>query len=335
MTGDRLTVGIVGATGAAGAEIARQLTMRAFPMHELRLFGTVRSAGAIVDEDEVGGTVQLLEPRSGAGLDVVFFAAGPAVARAHAPAMADAGALVVDVSSAFRGDATVPLVVPEVNGTAAVRAERGILAVPSPTTTLLAAVLAPLDALRRVTRAVVSTYQGAGTAGTRTLRALARETIALLGGRGEEGPGPGAAFDCRPLIGALGEDGVAAHEQAVGEELGRVLAPRAPALEVTAVRVPVFTGLAASVVAELDSPVAPAEVADALRCAPGLLVHAGAEVPTPRSVAGSPAVHVGRVRRDRSHPAAIALWVAADGVVKGRAGAAVSVAEIAIRARRP
>ncbi len=332
MNDDGLTVGVVGATGAAGSEIVSQLVARGFPYRTLRLFGSERTAGALVDDD-VSARVELLAPESGRGVDVAFFAAGPRVAGAHAPAMAALGTLVVDVSSAFRDDPDVPLVVPEVNAEAIGASGRRLLAIPSPTASVLAAVLAPLGHLRGVRRAVVSTYQGAGTAGTRSLRALARETVALLGGRAGDPSRHPLAFECRPLIGALGDDGASGHEASVQRELGRVLGAAAPAVQLTAVRIPVFSGIGVSVVVELDAPLAADEAAEALRRAPGLVVHAGDDVPTARSVGGSPVVHVGRVRRDASHPAAIALWAVADGIAKGRAGAAVSVAEIAIRGR--
>jgi len=328
-----LNVGVVGATGVAGAEIVRQLATRGFPYRDLRLFGTMRSAGSTFDEEGVSGKVELLGAESPGEIDIVFFAAGPAVALDHAPRMAAAGALVVDVSSAFRHDPAVPLVVPEVNGGLMGDVGHGIVAVPSPTVMVLAALLAPLGVLRRVTRAVVSTYQGAGTAGTRTLRALGRETIRLLAGREAASSHPPLAFECRPMIGALDDDGMALHERSVGRELGRVLKRDSPPLQVTAVRVPVFTGLGLSLVVELEAAASPEEISQLLRRAPGLLVHDGDQVPTLRSVAGSPALHVGRIRRDQSHPTAIALWAAADGVVKCRAGAAVGVAEIAVRGR--
>jgi aspartate-semialdehyde dehydrogenase len=324
-------VGVVGATGTAGAEIVRQLRARGFPCAGLRFFGTMRTAGAVVEDEGCEVKVELLGESAPQGVDVAFFAAGPAVARAHAPGMVSTGTLVVDVSSAFRMDPSVPLVVPEVNAAVVGRIDRGIVAIPSPTATVLAAVLAPLGAVRPVTRVVGSTYQGAGSAGTRSVRVLGRETIALLGGREGEGPASPVAFECRPLIGPLDATGGSSHERAVEHEIGRVLGTRIP-LQMTAVRVPVFTGLGVSLVVELGSPATPQEVSDVLRRAPGLLVHAGDQVPTLRDVAGSPAVHVGRIRRDPSHPTAIALWVAADSVVKGKAAAAVSAAEIAIRA---
>lgn len=331
MTRRPLTVGVVGATGVAGAEIVRQLTERAFPCRELRLFGTTRTAGAVVEEGDVATKVELLGPASGDGMDLVFFAAGSAVARERAPEMAAAGALVVDVSSAFRADPAVPLVVPEVNAAAAGHGGRRIVALPSPTAMVLATVLAPLAAVRPVRRVVASTYQGAGTAGTRTLRALARETIAVLGGRGTSGARAPLAFDCHPLIGPLDADGTSSHERSVARELVRVLGAGAPPVFLTAVRVPVFTGLGVSLVVDLESPVTVTEVVASLRQAPGLLVHGEDDVPTLRSVAGSPAVHVGRIRRDPGRPATLALWAAVDGVVKGRGGAAVTVAEIAAR----
>jgi len=328
MSARTLDVGVVGAAGVVGAEILRQLDERGFPCGRVRAFGSVRTAGMRVDVGDVEIPVELVDAAS--NLDVVFLAGGPALSRAHGARLAGEGSIVVDVSSAHRDDPAATLVVPELNGTEAMGAGGRILALPSPTTMVAAIVLAPLMTIGAVSRVGIATYQGVGSAGTRALRRLGLATARLLGGRGAGDDMGDDAFECRPIIGRLESDGRSSHERAVASELARLLASGLPRVHLTAVRVPVFSGIGMAMTIEFASGVDASGSAEILRTAPGVIVHQD-DVPTLRGVTGSLAVHVGRIRRDESHENAIALWAAADAVLKGKAGAAVAVAELAIR----
>jgi len=249
-----------------------------------------------------------------------------------------AGTAVIDVSSRFRLDPEVPLVVPEVNvGKLGEWRERGVVASPSGTATALGVVLAPFAAEAGLRRVVVSTYQGVASAGRRAVDALSRETLDLLNARGTRRRGRFArriAFNCVPQVGALEPGGSTTHELLVVEELRKLLDLPGLGMSVTAIRVPIFFGSAFSVNLETESPLAAAQAADILRRAPGILLHdeAADSYPTPAEVAGSDATHVGRVRDDPSaEPPGLMLWIAIDNVRKGAALNAVQIAEILAR----
>ncbi|HWP65682.1 MAG TPA: aspartate-semialdehyde dehydrogenase [Candidatus Limnocylindria bacterium] len=338
MADRELAVGLVGATGLGGREVLRLLEERGFPAGRPRLFGTTRTAGGALEDDEGAshGTVELLGPDSFAGLDLVFFTAGRAVAEAHALEAAARGALVVDTSSQYRLSPTVPLVVPEVNADVLAGYESGVVACPSAAVTALAVVLAPLAAAFPLARVVVSTYQGVASAGTRALQHLVRDSIGLLSGRGDQRrTRTSVAFDCMPAIGAIGAGGQSAYEERFVAELEKVLGDAMPPLTVTAVRVPAFIGIGLSVSVESEEPMTAAAVADVLRPAPGVLLHEGQDARglSLRAVVGSEATHVGRLRTDSSVRHGITMWIAIDSVVKGRALNAVQVAERLIRVR--
>jgi len=278
--------------------------------------------------------IALLTPQAFDGVDLAFFAAGPGVAGEHAPRAAAGGTAVIDVSSRFRLDPEVPLVVAEVNtGALGAWRERGIVAIPSATAAALGAVLGPLAAEAGLQRAVVSTYQGVASAGRRAAEALSRETIDLLNARGARRRSRFArriAFNCVPQVGALEPGGATTHELMVVEEVRRVLDLPGLGMSVTAVRVPMFFGSAFSVNLETETRLAAADAADILRVAPGLLLHD--DYPTPDEAAGSDATHVGRIRDDPSvDPSGVALWIVLDNVRKGVALNAVHIAEILLR----
>ncbi len=336
MPTEPLAVGVVGAGSVVGGEIASLLTERQFPVARLRFLGSERTAGRSVEHEGRAVAVERLGPQSFAGLDVVFFAAGPTVSGAYAPAAAAAGATVIDCSSCFRIDDAVPLVVPEVNPERiADRAERGIVANPSSTAIGLAVVLAPLAAEAGLRRVVASTYQGVAAAWRRGLTALSRETVALLNTQGEPRPhfARRIAFNCIPQVGTVERGGATTHELLVVEETRRILGDPGLGMQITAVRVPVFFGAAMSVVVETDRPLGAAGARAVLRAARGVFLHDGAgdAYPTLADVVGSQAVHVGRLRDDPSVEHGVALWIALDSVRKGAALNAVEIAEILAR----
>ena len=332
-----LTIAVVGPAGLVGREILELLGQRQFPVGSIRLLGTYRTAGAEVELAGRKEKIALLTPQAFDGVELAFFAAGPGVAGEHAPRAAAAGAAVIDVSSRFRLDPEIPLVVPEVNvGKLGEWRERGIVASPSGTATALGVVLGALAeaGLRRV---VVSSYQGVASAGRRAVGALSQETIDLLNARGVRRRPRFArriAFNCVPQVGALEPGGSTMHELLVVEEVRRLLDLPGLGMSVTAVRMPIFFGSAFSVNLETESPLPAGEAAALLRQAPGILLHdeAGYSYPTPAEVAGSDATHVGRVRDDPSaEPPGLMLWIALDNVRKGTALNAVQIAEILAR----
>ena len=334
--GAELTVAVVGPAGLVGRELLELLEERQFPAGSIRLLGTHRTAGAEVEVQGRKEKIALLTPQALDGVELAFFAAGPGVAGEHAPRAAAAGTAVIDLSSRFRLDPEVPLVVPEVNvGKLGEWRERGIVANPSGTATALGAVLGPLAAEAGLRRVVVSTYQGVASAGRRAVGTLSRETVDLLNARGARRRGRfprRMAFNCVPQVGALEPGGSTTHELLVVEEVRKILDLAGLGMSVTAVRVPMFFGSAFSVSLETESPLAAAAAAALLRQAPGILLHDEAGYPTPAEVAGSDATHVGRVRDDPSaEPPGLTLWIALDTVRKGTALNAVQIAEILAR----
>jgi len=322
-----VTVAVGGAGGLVGNEILEVLETRRFPAERVKLLGSLKTAGARTDR----GTIALLEPDVFADVDLAVFAAGPSIAGEFVPAAVSAGARVIDLSSRFRLDPAVPLVVPEVNAALLREGERhDLVSSPSATTIGLAVTLAPLAAVAGINRVVVSTYQGAASGGRRLLKRLSSDTIALLNARVE--PGTGIGFDCTPRVGALLSGDATSHELHVVEELRRVLATPDLAVSVTAVRVPAFFGQGISVHLETERRLPADEALRVLHDAPGLLVHGDPSEPPPTlaGVAGSEATHVGRVREVPSLEHGLALWIALDSVRKGAALNAVEIAEILV-----
>src|SRR5579885_2729562 len=314
---DALGVAVVGAAGLVGEEIVALLRERQFPLGELRLLGSVRTAGKVVEENGRRDTIALLGPRAFDDMDLVFFAAGPGIAGEHAPAAVAAGAAVIDCSSRFRLAEGVPLVVPEVNPERiGERRTEGIVASPSPTAIALAVVLEPLAA-------------GGG------LRGLSRETLDVLNSRGTRRSrfARPIAFNCLPQVGELEPGGWTTHELRTAEEVRKILDAPTLGIFVTAVRVPTFFGTGLSVTVETEEPLGAAAATALLRGARGILVHESPAdaYPTPTEVAGSDATHVGRIRDDPTVEHGLGLWIAIDSVRKGAALNAVQIAEILVR----
>jgi aspartate-semialdehyde dehydrogenase len=336
MTSGALGVAVVGPSGLVGQEILELLDARQFPVGELRLLGSVRTAGSEVERGRRSERIALLDAESFDAIDVAFFAAGPKVAGEYCPVASAAGAMVIDLSSRFRLDPAVPLVVPEVNAVALRNGrEHGIVASPSAVAIALAVVLAPLREAAGLRRVVVSTYQGSAGAGRAAVERLSRETFDLLAGRGSrprlrERP---RAFNCVPQVGAIEPGGVTTQELQVVEEVRKTLDAPNLALSVTAVRVPAFFGYGLSVTCETEEPLGVVRATEVLREAPGLLVYdePGAAYPTPVEIVGSDGTHVGRIRIDVAVEHGLACWVAFDSVRKGAALNAVEIAEILVR----
>ncbi|HUR51091.1 MAG TPA: aspartate-semialdehyde dehydrogenase [Mycobacteriales bacterium] len=331
-------VGVVGATGQVGTVMLRLLAERDFPLEELRLFASARSAGTTVrfgDRDITVEDASLADP---SGLDIALFSAGGATSKELAPRYAAAGATVIDNSSAWRMDPDVPLVVSEVNPEALADARKGIVANPNCTTMAAMPVLKPLHDEAGLVRLVASTYQavsGSGLAGVEELdeqvRKVAEHATALVhDGAGVSFPEPHKyvrpiAFNVLPMAGSIVDDGEheTDEEKKLRNETRKILGIPDLRVSGTCVRVPVFTGHSLSINAEFARPLTVARALDLLAAAPGVEV---SDVPTPLQAAGRDPSYVGRVRQDG--PAGIALFVSNDNLRKGAALNAVQIAEL-------
>ena len=340
-----MRIGVVGATGQVGGVMLSVLSERQFPVDELRLFASARSTGRTIRFGDREVAVEDAATASYDGLDVVLMSAGGGTSRELAPRVADAGAIVVDNSSAWRMDPDVPLVVPEVNAHALDEIPKGIVANPNCTTMVAMPVLKPLHLAAGLRSLVVTSYQavsGAGLAGTAELdeqiRKVGERAPSLtLSGSAVEFPTPEVfaepiAFNVVPLAGSLVDDGLEEtdEEQKLRNESRKIL--EIDDLEVSAlcVRVPVFTGHSLAVNASFAEPL---EVTDARR----LLVKAkGVElvdVPTPLAAAGGDVTLVGRIRRDPTVDHGLALFLSGDNLRKGAALNAVQIAELLVERR--
>lgn len=325
-------VAIVGATGAVGLEFLAVLAARRFPLRELRLYASPRSAGQRLPFAGESLPVQPLSPAAFAGIDVALFSAGGSVAREWAPRAVAAGAVVVDNSSAFRLDPEVPLVVPEVNAQA-VRAHRGILANPNCSTILLALALWPLHRAAGLRSVVVSTYQAASGAGQQAMLELRSSLAAVLGGQAP--PAPRAlpqplAFNVFPQVDVFQPDGYTREEDKMLFELRKILGLPELRVDATCVRVPVERCHSESVAVELARPLAVADARVLLAGSPGLeLVDEPAQqrYPMPIEQAGRDAVAVGRLRAGRVFAHGLTFWLVGDQLRKGAALNAVQIAE--------
>jgi aspartate-semialdehyde dehydrogenase len=330
-----LAVAVVGATGAAGQTTLKILEERKFPVRELRCFASERSVGKTVSFRGEAVTVRRVEPAAFKGLDVVFCSAGSAQSREFVPMIRRSGALVIDKSSAFRLDPTVPLVVPEINGHAA-RGHQGVLAVPNCTTIVTVMPLKPLHDAGRLRRVVATSFQAASGAGVNGLEDLRQQTLAWA--RGEPiVPRHFAhqlAFNLIPHIDSVGPDGYTGEERKLILESRKILeAPDLP-ISPTTVRVPVFTCHSVAVTVETEEKITGERAREVLARFPGLKVWdepAANRYPMPILVEGQDDCWVGRIREDLSHPRGLSFWVVGDQLRKGAATNAVQIAELVLR----
>jgi aspartate-semialdehyde dehydrogenase len=336
MTG--LRVGVVGATGQVGGVMLRLLAERGFPLAELRLFASARSAGSTLRFAGRDITVEDATTADIGGLDIALFSAGGGTSRELAPRYAAAGATVIDNSSAWRMDPDVPLVVSEVNPGAIGEARKGIIANPNCTTMAAMPVLKPLHDEAGLVRMIAATYQavsGSGLAGVEELdsqvRKVADQATSLVhDGSSVAFPDPvkyvrPIAFNVLPMAGSVVDDGSfeTDEEQKLRNESRKIL--DIPELRVsgTCVRVPVFTGHSLSLNVEFARELSVARALELLGSAPGVEV---TDVPTPLQAAGRDPSYVGRVRQDGAR--GLALFVSNDNLRKGAALNAVQIAEL-------
>ncbi|HEY1522478.1 MAG TPA: aspartate-semialdehyde dehydrogenase [Solirubrobacteraceae bacterium] len=322
-------VAVVGATGLVGQTMLAVIRERDFPASEVVPFASERSAGMELD----GRIVQGLSDESIQGFDIALFSAGASVSREWGPRFVDAGAIVVDNSSAFRRDPEIPLVVSEVNPQALER-HRGLIANPNCSTMQLLVALAPIHRAAGIERLVVSTYQSVGGTGKKAIDEL--ETQAHTNLHGMEMPAPEVypehiAFN---VIGAAGNfaegDDHTDEERKMMFETRKILEDESIGVAVTCVRVPVRIGHSIAVNIQTREPLCAQDARALLEKAPGIVVE---DVPTPLAATGRDEVFVGRIRDDPSHPRALSMWIVADNLRKGAATNALQIAELLVRAR--
>ena len=333
--GSAPVVAIVGATGAVGVELIRCLEERRFPLSELRLFASARSAGKTLPFRDQPLTVRELKEDSFHGVDVALFSAGGSSSKRFAPLAVQQGAVVVDNSSAFRMDPAVPLVVPEINPEA-VRTHRGIIANPNCSTIIAITPLWPVHRINRLRRMIVSTYQAASGAGAAAMEELRESTRAYLEGRPYENhvlPHPYAfnLFSHNTRIDP--ETGYNEEETKVIRETHKIYDDDSIRIAATCVRVPVLRAHSIAINFECERPITPEQVRDIMETAPGVKVVDDPErnyFPMPKDASGHDPILVGRIRRDVSDPSghSIALFVAGDQLLKGAALNAVQIAEL-------
>ncbi len=325
------TVAVVGATGAVGREMLRVLEERDFPIKELRLLASPRSAGLELPFRGGAVAVAALTAESFVGVDYALFSAGASVSREFGPIAAAAGAVVIDNSSAWRMDPEVPLVVPEVNLAAAEVRPKGIIANPNCSTIQMVVALKPLHDAAKLVHITVATYQatsGKGQAAVVELREQARAVLA--------GEAPKANIFPKTMAFNVisdwktGADDYSEEEWKMVHETRKILGDATISVSPTTVRVPVENGHSEAIWARFERPMLPEEAKDLLEKAPGVILDRSAYVPgggpDPRMATGRDEVFVGRVRADVGTPGGLCLFVVADNLRKGAATNAVQIA---------
>jgi aspartate-semialdehyde dehydrogenase len=335
-----MRIGIVGATGQVGGVMRRILAERQFPVDQLRLFASARSAGRTLPWQDGEVTVEDAATADFRDLDIVLFSSGKGSSKELAPRVAEAGAVVIDNSSAWRMDPDVPLVVSEVNPDAARNRPKGIIANPNCTTMAFMPVLRPLHDDATLVSMVVTTYQavsGAGLAGVSELDEQVKKVIdgatgLTHDGRAVEFPAANKfpttiAFNVVPQAGSFVDDGLGEtdEEQKLRNESRKILDIPSLLVSGTCVRVPVFTGHSLQINARFARPLAPARAIELLRGAPGVEL---SDVPTPLDAAGRDPSYVGRIRADETAVNGLSFFVSNDNLRKGAALNAVQVAEL-------
>jgi aspartate-semialdehyde dehydrogenase len=334
---EQYNVAIVGATGAVGEQMREVLEEREFPVGELRLLASERSAGQFLPFNQQNIRVDVLNEDSFNGMDIGLFSAGGSVSAKFAPAAVAAGAVVVDNTGYFRMEPDIPLVVPEVNAKDIAKYKaRGVIANPNCSTIQMVVALKPIHDAARIKRVVVSTYQSVSGAGRRAMEELSQQVVALFNGRElkkEKFPHQ-IAFNCIPHIDVFTDGGYTKEELKMINETRKILGEPSLAVTATTVRVPVFCSHSESVNVETEKKLTAADVKALLREAPGVIVADEPEnnvYPMAIDATGKDATFVGRIREDNSIPNGLHLWVVADNLRKGAALNAVQIAEILIR----
>lgn len=331
-------VAMVGATGAVGETVLAILAERSFPISELVLLASERSAGSKISFGGKDVTVQRLDTYDFDGVDIAFFSAGGSVSREHAPRAAAAGAVVIDNTSEFRYQDDIPLVISEVNPHAIAQyTNHGIIANPNCSTMQMLVALAPIHRAVQIERINVATYQSVSGAGRSGMEELGRQTAALLNFQSVE---PGKkfpaqiAFNVIPHIDDFQPNGYTKEEMKLVWETRKILEDDSIQVNPTAVRVPVFYGHSEAVHIETSEKITAEQARELLREAPGVVLideRKAGGYPTPVGEgAGADGVFVGRIREDISHESGLDMWIVSDNIRKGAALNSVQIAELLI-----
>ncbi|AFY62528.1 aspartate-semialdehyde dehydrogenase [Synechococcus sp. PCC 6312] len=327
-------VAVLGATGAVGTELLQLLEARNFPLQELRLLASERSAGQTLAFQGENLTIQAVGPDSFAGIDLVLASAGGSISQKWLPVAVQAGAVCVDNSSAFRMQPDVPLVVPEVNP-ADLDQHQGIIANPNCTTILMTVALWPLHQAQPIQRIIAATYQSASGAGARAMEEVRAQAQAILN---NETPPTAAfpyplAFNLFPHNTPINAEGYCQEEMKMVNETRKIF--HAPELRISAtcVRVPVLRAHSETLNLEFEQPFPVTQARELIAQAPGIKLVEDWEnnyFPMPIDATGQDDVLVGRIRQDLSHPNGLELWLCGDQIRKGAALNAVQIAEALI-----
>ena len=327
-------VAILGATGAVGTELISLLEERKFPVSHLKLLASERSAGQFCSFKGESIVVEAVNDRSFDDVDIVLASAGGSISKAWASHIVDAGAVMIDNSSAFRMFPDVPLVVPEVNPDAAA-VHKGIIANPNCTTILMAVAVWPLHQIQPVRRILAATYQSASGAGARAMEEVKVQAKAILAGEEpptESFPYP-LAFNLFTHNSPLDAQGYCQEEMKMVNETRKIFGVSDLRVKATCVRVPVLRAHSEAVTIEFDQPFNVPEACSALKSAPGVKFVEDWEnnyFPMPMDASGQDDVLVGRVRQDISHDTGLELWLSGDQIRKGAALNAVQIAELLV-----
>src|SRR4030095_6344206 len=336
MKKEKYNVAVVGATGAVGNEMLKVLEERKFPVAELKLLASERSAGERLSFQGKEISVEALDENSFKGVDIALFSAGGGVSQRFAPIAWKSGAVVVDNTSAFRMEPDVPLVVPEVNPQDIAQYKtRGIIANPNCSTIQMVVVLKPIADAVGLKRVVVSTYQATSGAGKRAMDELYQQTVALFNQREiEKQKFPHQiAFNCLPHIDVFVDNGYTKEEMKMVNETKKIMGDSSIAGTAPCVRVPVFGGHSEAVNVETQSKLSAHDAKALLAKAPGVKVldnPSKNEYPLAIDCVGKDEVFVGRIRDDESLPNGLNLWIVSDNIRKGAATNAVQIAEVLI-----
>ncbi|HEX9454467.1 MAG TPA: aspartate-semialdehyde dehydrogenase, partial [Candidatus Binatia bacterium] len=328
---------VVGATGAVGEQMREVLEEREFPVGELRLLASERSAGQFLPFHSRQIRVEVLKEDSFKDIDIGLFSAGGSVSATFASIAVEAGAVVIDNTGCFRMEPDIPLVVPEVNAKEIANYKaRGIIANPNCSTIQMVVALKPIHDVARIKRVVVSTYQSVSGAGRQAMEELSQQVAALFNGRElrkQKFPHQ-IAFNCIPHIDVFADGGYTKEELKMINETRKILGEPDLPITATTVRVPVFCSHSESVNVETEKKLSAQAAKDLLREAPGVLLLDEPEnnlYPMAIDAVGQDATYVGRIREDNSIANGLHLWVVADNLRKGAALNAVQIAEILIR----
>jgi aspartate-semialdehyde dehydrogenase len=337
MAKDGYRVCVVGATGVVGQEMMKVLEERNFPVKELKLLASERTAGTKLEFKGEGLKVQVLGEDSFKGMEIGLFSAGGPISQQFAPIASKEGCVVIDNTSAFRMDPEVPLVVPEVNAHAiADYTHKGIIANPNCSTIQMVVVLKPIHDVAKIKRVVVSTYQSVSGTGKEAIRELEKQTLAIFNQKEiqcEVYPHQ-IAFNCLPHIDVFSENGYTKEEIKMINETKKIMEDESIAVTATTVRVPVFYAHSEAVNIETAKKITPEEVRTILSQAPGVVVVDNPkknEYPLAINAAGKDETFVGRIREDPSIENGIDMWIVSDNIRKGAALNAVQIAEILVQ----